>query len=239
MGFHFETKRPLAIEINHAGVIQKNGKAPGLVQFFGNAGDSALQYIIDNFTVVSNFGFEGFMYTVLRPGLRQCFQFNIGRVSAFPAIIVPYRRQFNIRKRKIVSDFFEAGFFIFKEVELLQFKTVLRVGSEDGFSRCNDMLDDRIHQELTADVCQFFRRQFPFDDILFSGFDCFDIFDIKVTQTDHYGFFNGVDDAGFISYLNDMNPGAIFLIARRIETIFLSNRVGEEFTADKFQLRFG
>ena len=71
------------------------------------------------------------MDAVLRPGLCQCFQFDIGGVSAQFYKIISNRIPFDIRKSITQPYFFHRGFFVPHQINLFQDKVILRIGAEN------------------------------------------------------------------------------------------------------------
>ncbi len=88
MRFHLETERPLTIEINDTGIIHEDRETPGLVQLPGRLHHGALQQIIHHPTIEREPALEGLVDAVLRPGLGQRLQLDIGRVPTLFLIIV-------------------------------------------------------------------------------------------------------------------------------------------------------
>ncbi|MBA7670647.1 hypothetical protein ES703_78793 [subsurface metagenome] len=81
MRLNLETEGVTAVEVYHPRVILKGGKAPGLIQLPGHLHNGALEQVIDNLFPQLYPGVEGLMLAVLRPGLRQCFQLDIGGIT--------------------------------------------------------------------------------------------------------------------------------------------------------------
>ncbi|MBA7566270.1 hypothetical protein ES708_07959 [subsurface metagenome] len=80
MRLDLETEGVAPVEINHPRVILKGGKAPGLIQFPGYLHDGALEQVIDDLVPQLYPGVESLVLAMLRPGLRQRLQFDIGGI---------------------------------------------------------------------------------------------------------------------------------------------------------------
>ncbi|MBA7709908.1 hypothetical protein ES703_118834 [subsurface metagenome] len=172
MGLHLEAQRPLPVKINHPGIIHKDRKAPRLAELIGCPGDGALQQVINDFPVIVNPAPECLVDAVLRPGLRQCLQLNVGGVPSLLLKVAQDSLELIIGKPEAPGDL---RLTRPQNIQLLQTEAILGILREAEQFLLDDVLDNGVDQQPTADEPQLLLVQLPFNKVPFPGSDGTDI----------------------------------------------------------------
>ncbi|MBA7702422.1 hypothetical protein ES703_111189 [subsurface metagenome] len=109
MSLALEAECPATVEVNHSGIIFKNGYTPRFIELLCRLYNGALKQIINGCSIKGDFAPEGFVDTVLRPGLRQCLKLGINRVTPLLTVIGHNSLKLFISKAKLLPYSRKAG----------------------------------------------------------------------------------------------------------------------------------
>ena len=84
------------------------------------------------------------MHTVLRPGLRQCLQLDIGRVPLLTPKVSNNSLKFIISKAKPLPYFQKPGIIQFKDMHPVQLEPVLGIFRKGKMPRLDHMLPEHV-----------------------------------------------------------------------------------------------
>ncbi len=174
VGLHLETKGPVAVEINHPGVVLKNGKTPGFIQFVGCFGDGAFQQVIDHLAFKRNLALEGLVAAVFRPCLGEGLDLGIGRVAFLFGEVIDNSFQFFMGKAVFPPDLSFSRLVGIENADPFQAEFITGVFGKGKMPSFYGVLDDGIDQQPLRYLAEFGRGGAAVEEIKFTGLDGLD-----------------------------------------------------------------